>query len=149
MLTPAAREKLSACIYDRAVAVGIGSASNGFIDSRGLTAARQLAMKLAVEKLSTRPQFLLIDFVKLPGVDVLQKGVVDGDSLCFSIAAASIVAKVARDRMMTDLDGAFPGYGLARHKGYGTGEHLACLKRLGPCELHRRSFQPVREAGGV
>ena len=72
-----------------------------------------------------------------------QKGIVNGDRLCFSIACASIIAKVTRDRMMKDIDEQYPGYGFAVHKGYGTREHLACLRRLGPCPLHRRSFRPV------
>ncbi len=82
----------------------------------------------------------------MPEVTLPQKGVTDGDSLCLSIAAASIVAKVARDQMMVGFDDVYPGYGLARHKGYGTEAHLACLRRLGASPIHRRSFQPVREA---
>jgi ribonuclease HII len=83
--------------------------------------------------------------MRLPGVRIPQKGVVDGDSICVSIAAASIVAKVTRDRLMVELDGRYPGYGLAQHKGYGTPEHLEALQKLGPCPIHRKTFQPVRD----
>ena len=106
-------------------------------------------MKSAVDQLVPQPQYLLIDYMRLPEVPLPQKGITDGDSLCFSIACASIVAKVARDRLMVELDAVYPGYGLAEHKGYGTKEHLACLRRMGPCPIHRRSFQPVREITGV
>ncbi len=144
-LTPARREQLSEHIREIAISIGIGSISHEVIDSRGIAGATRLAMKLAVDQLSPKPQYLLIDYFSLPEVALPQKGVPDGDGLCFSIAAAAIVAKVARDRMMLDLDGIYPGYGLADHKGYGTEGHLACLRRLGPSPIHRRSFQPVRE----
>jgi len=88
---------------------------------------------------------LLIDYMHLPEVQLPQKGVVDGDGRCFSIACASIIAKVTRDRLMIELDRTHPGYGLANHKGYGTREHLACLYRLGPSPIHRRSFKTVRD----
>ncbi|MFO8143638.1 MAG: ribonuclease HII, partial [Dehalococcoidales bacterium] len=81
----------------------------------------------------------------LPGVKLPQKGIVGGDRLCFSIACASIIAKVTRDRFMTEMDATYPGYGLAQHKGYGTRQHIACLQRIGACPIHRRSFLPVRK----
>ena len=102
-----------------------------------------MAMAQAVEALPSRPDFLLIDALSLPEVDLPQKGIIRGDQLSFSIACASIMAKVSRDRQMTELDGVYPGYGLARHKGYGTRQHLQCLGQLGPCAIHRRSFAPV------
>ena len=102
-------------------------------------------MKLAVEQLSPPPEWLLIDYLYLPEVALPQKGITNGDRLCFSIACASIVAKVTRDRLMVELERTYPGYGLAAHKGYGTREHLDCLRRLGPCPIHRRSYQPVKE----
>ncbi len=114
------------------------------IDESGIVKATQLAMKLAITRLSPTPDNLLIDYVRLPGIKLPQKGVVDGDSLCFSIACASIVAKVTRDRLMVELDKDYPGYGLADHKGYGTEKHLKCLYRLGPSSIHRRSFAPVK-----
>ena len=145
LLSPPQRERLSQRIREVALAVGVGVVSVEIIDTRGIAVATRLAMKQAIEQLAPPPDCLLIDFVRLPEVPLPQKGVVDGDSLCFSIACASIVAKVARDKLMVELDKTYPGYGLARHKGYGTREHLACLRRLGPCPLHRRSFKPVQD----
>ena len=109
--------------------------------------ATELAMKQAVAQLAPSPQYLLIDHLHLKGITICQKGITNGDRLCFSIACASIIAKVARDNFMIKLDRVYPGYGLARHKGYGTQEHLLCLKQRGPCHIHRHSFTPVREAG--
>ncbi|MBI4266959.1 MAG: ribonuclease HII [Chloroflexi bacterium] len=145
-LTPPRREYLAEQIRWLAVAIGIGEASREVIDSQGIAKATRLAMKSAVEKLSPAPDYLLIDYFQLPEVALPQKGVPEGDTLCLSIACASIVAKVARDHKMIELDKVYPGYGLAEHKGYGTEAHLACLRRLGPCPIHRRSFQPVRES---
>jgi ribonuclease HII len=102
-------------------------------------------MKMAVQQLSPAPEFLLIDYLHLPEINLPQKGITFGDSLCFSIACASIIAKVTRDRLMVELDEVHQGYGMARHKGYGTRQHLDCLLRLGPSPAHRRSFKPVRE----
>ncbi len=145
LLTPARREVLSKHIREVAVSFGVGTVACEIINSDGIARATRLAMKRAIEQLSPRPQWLLIDFVRLPEVRLPQKGVIDGDGLCFSIACASIVAKVARDRMMVEMDGHYPGYGLAGHKGYGTPEHVACLHRLGPSPIHRTYFQPVAE----
>ena len=102
-------------------------------------------MKLAIGQLSPFPETLLIDYMYLPDVSLPQKGIKDGDCRCFSIACASIIAKVARDRLMIELDKAYPGYELVRHKGYGTPDHLTCLHRLGPSPIHRRSFRPVKD----
>jgi len=147
-LTPAVREVLFQSIQRIAVAVGIGSASCEEIDVLGIVKATQLAMKLAVERLSPPPETLLIDYMFLPEVKLPQKGIINGDSLCFSIACASIIAKVTRDSLMVELDRAHPGYGLAQHKGYGTRGHLSCLHRLGPSPIHRRSFKPVKDIIG-
>ena len=102
-------------------------------------------MKLAVSQLSPPPESLLIDYMLLPDVPLPQKGITNGDSLCFSIACASIMAKVARDRFMIQLDRVYPGYGLAKHKGYGTRGHLSCLCQLGASPIHRQSFSPVKD----
>jgi ribonuclease HII len=144
-LTPKARESLSVQIRGAAISFGIGFISSEIIDARGIAKATRLAMKAAIEQLDPPPEFVLIDYLRLPEVRLPQKGVTDGDSLCFSIACASIIAKVARDEFMVGLDAEYPGYGLAAHKGYGTRAHLDSLRRLGPCPLHRRSFLPVRE----
>lgn len=143
-LTPEAREYLFPCIMESAIAVGVGSFSHEVIDARGIVPATHLAMKAAIEQLLPAPQYLLIDYLTLPEVPLPQKGVTFGDSLCFSIACASIVAKVTRDRLMVEMDSLYPGYGLARHKGYCTDGHVNCLKRLGPSPIHRRSFEPLR-----
>ena len=143
-LTPPRRELLFHNIHEVAIAIGIGVAHHEVIDAQGIIRATRLAMKLAIDQLSPPPESLLIDYMPLPDVNLPQKGIKNGDSLCISIACASIIAKVARDRLMVELDHIYPGYGLARHKGYGTKEHLGCLRRLGPSPIHRQSFQPVK-----
>ena len=144
-LSPATRELLFHHIHEIAISVGIGMATNEVIDTQGVIKATRLAMKLAIDQLSPPPQSLLIDYMLLPEVPLPQKGITNGDKLCFSIACASIMAKVTRDQLITELDKIYPGYGLAQHKGYGTKEHLACLRRLGPSPIHRQSFKPVKD----
>lgn len=147
-LSPEAREYLFDFIKEAAISMGIGSSTNEVIDSVGIAKATRLAMIAAIEQLKPEPQYLLIDYVHLPETTLPQKGVTDGDSLCFSIASASIIAKVTRDRLVVEMDRDYPGYGFAGHKGYGTKEHLECLRQKGPCPLHRRSFSPVGEMIG-
>lgn len=142
-LRPERREYLFEYIREAATSVGIGAASNDFIDTYGIIRATRLAMKLAIEQLTPAPQYLLIDYLRLPEIALPQKGITNGDSLCFSIACASIVAKVTRDRLVTEMDIEYPGYGFARHKGYATREHLKRLGCHGPCAVHRRTFRPV------
>jgi len=144
-LNPATRELLFHHIHEVAISVGIGMATNEVIDTRGVIKATRLAMKLAIDQLSPPPQSLLIDYMLLPEVLLPQKGITNGDSLCFSIACASIMAKVTRDQLLIELDKIYPGYGLAQHKGYGTKKHLACLRQLGPSPIHRQSFKPVKD----
>ena len=144
-LSPAKREVLFHHIHEVAVSVGIGMASHKVIDDWGIVAATRKAMRSAIDRLSPAPDYLLIDYIKLPAVTISQKGITKGDEICFSIACASIIAKVARDQLMDFADMVHPEYGFSRHKGYGTREHLACLGRLGPCSFHRRSFRPVRD----
>ena len=146
LLTPQRRAELFPHIQWGAVAVGVGSADCATIDEIGIAPATRLAMKRAVEALDPPADALLIDYFTLREVGLPQKGVVDGDTLCYSIACASIMAKVTRDRLMADLDHEYPGYLFARHKGYGTEEHVECLRRLGPSPVHRRNFAPVRES---
>jgi len=145
LLSPAQRESLYEPIRDTELAVGIGSSDVWTIESLGIVRATEIAMEQAVKQLLPRADAVLIDYMRVPGIKLPQKGVVDGDTLCFSIACASIIAKVTRDRMMEELDRTHPGYLFAQHKGYGTEEHLACLRKLGPCQIHRRTFQPVRD----
>jgi ribonuclease HII len=145
LLSSHQRERLYNRIVDITVSFGIGIISSHVIDTQGIAKATRLAMKQAVEQCNPSPVYLLIDYIKLPEVSLPQKGVVNGDSICFSIACASILAKVTRDRIMVELDKEYPGYGMSKHKGYGTKEHLDSLTRLGPCLIHRRSFQPIKE----
>jgi len=142
-LSPKQRERVFDLVQRAGIPFGLGSVPHATIDEVGIVQATRMAMAQAVDSLPSRPDFLLVDALSLPEVDLPQKGIIRGDQLSFSIACASIMAKVSRDRQMTEFDGAYPGYGLARHKGYGTRQHLQCLGQLGPCAIHRRSFAPV------
>ena len=144
MLSPTQREGLYAHVTKQARAVGIGIVEAEGIDQLGIVQATRIAMCQAIDALSPQPDFVLIDYLRLPQVPIPQQGLVKGDVYCLSIAAASIVAKVTRDRLLEELDHRFPGYGFARHKGYPTPGHLASLQKLGPSPVHRRSFAPVR-----
>jgi ribonuclease HII len=126
------------------VSVGLGVVSVADIDRLNILRATHLAMRQAVQALRPPPDFALVDGLPVPDFPVPARFVVKGDALSATIGAASIVAKVYRDRLMTDLDREHPAYGFARHKGYGTAEHLEALARLGPSPVHRRSFAPVR-----
>jgi ribonuclease HII len=144
-ISPVRRDSLYGLIIDEALAIGIGIMSSQTIDSINILNATKLAMQQAIEQLACLPDFLLIDGMTIPRLNIGQKGIVKGDKLCLSIACASVVAKVTRDRIMVDLDAVYPNYGLARHKGYGTRHHLDCLKQHGPSPIHRFSFAPVKE----
>jgi len=144
-LTPAKRELLFHHIHEEAVSIGIGMAPHEVVDTEGIIKATRLSMKLAIDQLSPPAESLLIDYMFLPGVSLPQKGITNGDSLCFSIACASIIAKVTRDHLMIEFDEVYPGYGLAQHKGYATKKHLTCLQQLGVSPIHRQSFRPVKD----
>lgn len=141
-LSEARREALFPQIM-AAADVGIGIAGPERIDSDNILAATLWAMGEAVRGLTKSPALALVDGNRAPRLACVVQTVVSGDALSLSIAAASIVAKVTRDRMMLGLDAEFPGYGFAKHKGYGTAQHQAALARLGPCPQHRRSFAPI------
>jgi ribonuclease HII len=143
-LTARQREQLYPIIQQTVLAMGVGVVLPGKIDELGIVPATQQAMDLAIAQLDFPPDFLLIDFISLPGLSTAQKSITHGDTLCLSIAAASIVAKVTRDRLMVELDARYPGYGFARHKGYGTPQHRESLARLGPSPIHRLSFAPMK-----
>lgn len=147
LLSESKREKLFAQIQAQAVAYALGSAEPAEIDALNILESTKLAMKRAVEGLKVRPHYLLIDALTLPTVKLPQLGLVRGDQLSATIAAASILAKVTRDRIMVELSSVYPGYMFAKNKGYGTSEHKKALRRLGPSPIHRRSFAPVRQAG--
>ena len=141
-MTPLGRESLAPRIQAVALTWSVGFASAGEIDSQGIVCATRLAALRALNGLSLSPQYLLTDFrLELPQLDVSQTALVKGDALCLSIAAASVLAKTARDELMRDLDQHYRGYGLGRHKGYGTQAHRLALKRLGISPIHRKSFQ--------
>jgi ribonuclease HII len=139
------RESLFDLINKEAVAVGTGIVPPQVIDSVNILKATRIAMVQAVEKLPVQPGFLLVDRLGLSQCPIPQKGITRGDKLCLSIACASIIAKVTRDRMMEEFDRTYPGYEFAQHKGYGTGAHMSCLRKLGPSPIHRLYFAPVRE----
>ena len=134
------REALYEEIMMKAVSVGVGMADQDVIDDINILNADYEAMRQAISKLSVKPDILLNDAVNIPDVDITQKGIIKGDTLSASIAAASIIAKVTRDRLMVEYDSVYPGYGFARNMGYGTAEHISALKNMGPCAIHRRSF---------
>ena len=134
------REMLYDEIMNRAVATGIGMASPARIDEINILQATYEAMRMAIDNLKVRPDILLNDAVTIPQVAILQVPIIKGDAKSISIAAASIIAKVTRDRLMVEYDKVLPGYDFASNKGYGTKAHIAGLKELGPTPIHRRSF---------
>ncbi|MEK9164214.1 MAG: ribonuclease HII [Chloroflexota bacterium] len=148
-LTARQRERLYPVIRSVALAVGVGGAGPEEIDCDGIVPATRAAMERALAMLAVPPDALLIDAVDLRAiVDLPQHSLVRGDSISLSIAAASIVAKVSRDRAMVKLDALYPGYGFGKHKGYGTVVHQAALERLGVSETHRRSYRPIQKLVG-
>lgn len=146
LCTPHQRERLYDVVMEVAVAVGVGEASAREIEAHGIVAATRLAMQRAVAALGVAPQALLIDghTMHLPAVPLPQQPLAKGEWRSMSIAAASIIAKVTRDRLLREAEQVYPEYGFALHKGYGTALHRQALERLGPCDLHRRNFAPVQ-----
>ncbi|QOR37537.1 ribonuclease HII [Billgrantia diversa] len=143
-LTPQRRAELDAEIRGKALAFAVAEASHAEVDELNIYHATHLAMRRAIDALPLVPEYLLVDGNRLPGHHVPGQAIVKGDARHPAIAAASILAKVARDAQMVALDGLFPEYGFARHKGYATPEHLDALERLGPLPEHRRSFAPLK-----
>lgn len=144
-LSEKARNAFDLEIRANAIAWAVAAVDVETIDRINIRRASLLAMRIAVEQLALSPDYLLIDGIDTIDWPCPQQPVVQGDATSLSIAAASVLAKVHRDRMLVELDGQYPGYGLARHKGYCSAEHLAALKRLGPTPLHRKSFSPVAQ----
>jgi ribonuclease HII len=144
LLSSQQREALMGRIRQHAVTLGVGAMSPGAIDAMGIVAATRRAMRLALDSLAFSPDHLLVDHLTLPDLPLAQISMPHGDLQVLSIAAASIVAKVCRDRLMGRYEELFPGYGLVRNKGYGTPEHQAGLQALGPSAIHRFSFAPLQ-----
>lgn len=134
------REELYDVIMEQAIAVGVGMASPQRIDEINILQATYEAMRQAISALKVKPAVLLNDAVTIPGVEIPQIPIIKGDAKSVSIAAASIIAKVTRDRMMVEYDRIYPGYDFASNKGYGTKAHMEALRTVGPCEIHRRTF---------
>ena len=143
-MPPHARVEFAARVRNEAAAWGVGFASHAEIDTLGILPATRLAMTRALQACGMAATALLIDALRLPGVDLPQTALIKGDARSLSIAAASILAKTERDARMLELDALWPGYGFARHKGYGTAAHRAALDERGPCPVHRFSFAPLR-----
>ena len=148
-LSVSERDRLYTVILERAVLVGVGSATAEEIDQINILEATKLAMRRALAELSPAPDYVLIDAVSLTGVAMPVRPIIKGDALSLSIAAASIVAKVTRDRLMAQFHVVYPQYNFLSHKGYGTEEHLARLAEYGPSPIHRRTFAPVSAALSV
>ncbi len=142
-LVPQVREELYDCIMAHAQSAAVGIVGCEVIDKVGIVGATKRAMYAAINELSVRPRAALIDWVVLPHLRIPQESMARGDSLCFSIACASIVAKVTRDRLMIELDSQYPEYGFRNNKGYATGFHMERLLQVGVCPIHRRTFEPV------
>jgi ribonuclease HII len=145
VLTAKQREDILPRIRDTAIVAEVGSSSAAEVDEIGIVPATRLAIERALDSIPLLPQYLLLDALDLPAVKIPQKSIIDGDAKCVSIAAASIVAKVERDRLMAEADEQYPGYAFASNKGYGTAQHLRELRERGPCEIHRFTFAPVRD----
>jgi ribonuclease HII len=142
-LTPGARDSLFDMLHQTALGIGVGVSAPAVIDRDGVVPATRRAMRQALARLSPQPGFLILDYLRLASVPLPQISLPKADAQCLSVAAASIVAKVSRDRLMCLLDKRYPGYGFARHKGYGTAAHRVALDALGPTPIHRMSFAPL------
>ena len=143
------REALFAVIHERAVAIGVGVVDHLIIDRINILEATRVAMMQALAALTPTPELVITDFVKLRECPCPQRNLIDGDARCATVAAASIIAKVTRDRLMGELDAQYPDYGFAKHKGYATAEHIAAIDRHGLCAVHRRSFVSAWRQGDL
>jgi ribonuclease HII len=145
LMSPTQRAFWAGEIKKNTLTWGVGFASSREIDRKGIVPATRLAMRRALEKCGIHPQYLLLDYLLLPGVDVPQTALVHGDAQSLSIAAASVLAKTTRDARLLAMDGKYPGYGFGQHKGYGTARHRQALREFGVSPIHRLSFRPARD----
>ena len=145
-LSPKQRAHLFDEIHNIAVSIGVGSADHRVIDRLNVLEATLLAMQEAVEKLTVPPDYLLVDGLDLPEVDIVGQAIPKGDSQSYSIAAASVIAKITRDRLMVELDRTYPNYGFSRHKGYPTSQHRQAIAQFGASDIHRRTFKLLPDA---
>ena len=143
-LSESKRQMAYEIISREAVSVAVGITNASTIDSVGILSATISSMFTALRGLEVSPDFVLFDFIPMKNCEYPYRTVVKGDTKSYSISAASIIAKVTRDELMKEADEQYPGYGFSGHKGYGTAKHLDAIKRLGPCEIHRRSFAPIK-----
>lgn len=149
ILDEAKRDELAVAVKRDAVAWAVGWASVDEVDTINIYHAGLLAMRRAVEGLAVRPDYVLVDARKIPGIEQPQRGIIKGDAQSLSIAAGAILAKTTRDHLLNELDEKHPGYGFASHKGYPTPEHLDAIARFGVLPIHRRSFAPIKKALGL
>jgi len=143
-MTPLQRNRWRGCIQSASISWTIGSATHEEIDKLGIVPATCLAMRRAIDEMMYKPTYLLVDYIEISNCACPQISLTKGDCRSLSIAAASVLAKTARDAYMVELDQRFPGYGFARHKGYGTRQHRTALAEIGPCPVHRYSFRPIK-----
>jgi len=144
-LTPGQRDNLYDIIQDKALAVGVGYCNEKIIDEINILQATYRAMREAISSLQNIPEYILVDGREIPDLNIPQTAIIKGDSKCFSIAAASIIAKVTRDRLMIQFDEKFPHYQFAQHKGYPTKKHIAAIQKYGKCSIHRKTFRVKTE----
>jgi ribonuclease HII len=147
-MTAGQRSHWAAVIRSEALAFGVGLTGCEEIDREGILRATRLAMERALYALTLKTEYLLLDAILLRSCEIGQTALIKGDCISLSIAAASILAKTARDQIMVEMEVSYPGYGFARHKGYGTNTHRQALRENGICEIHRRSFRPVKDCTG-
>jgi len=147
-LTPNQREKAFNEIFENALSIGVGWVEPFLIDEWNILNATKEAMRKAIGRLNIVPENVLIDYIQLTGIDVPQEGILHGDRLSLSIASASVVAKVIRDRIMEIYDVIYPVYGFSKHKGYGTKYHIQQIEKYGPSKIHRKSFKPISKLIG-
>lgn len=146
-LSPVERDRFFDLVQKNSLGIGIGLASPGLVDEINVVEATRYAMERALLRLAPRPQYLLLDHIRLPAIELPQEAFPKAETISLSVAAASVIAKVTRDRLMIQYHAEYPDYAFDAHKGYGTPAHRAALGKFGPCPLHRMSYRPLKEPG--